>query len=210
MKRIISLAIAACLVLLASIVPAHTEAQTEKATSSSYKRNSKGEIIHVAQAKESVAEVAKKYGVSLEDLKKKNNLITTATIEKGEELVLPRTFTSQEKDLMARLVNAEAKGEPYKGKVAVAAVVLNRVESDKFPNTISGVINAKRQFTPVANGQIKKPASTECKKAVNEAIALQEQLTEATFFYNPNKTNDKWIKSLPVLEKIGNHNFARS
>ena len=177
--------------------------------SSDFKRNSKGEIIHEVQKDETVKDIAISYGVPMDDLLAKNNE-TTKTVKAGDVLVMPKTLTSQEKNLMARLVEAEAKGEPYKGKVAVANVILNRVESSKFPDTVTEVINAKGQFSPVSNGSIKKPAGAASKKAVNEAIALQENAIDATFFYNPKKTNDKWIKSLKVVAKIGNHNFSVS
>lgn len=206
MKKLLSVLVIAATMLLISLAPTTGVAKTE---ATSKERNNKGELIHTAKTTESVKDIAIQYGVPLEDLIKKNN-VKSKTLGKGDQLVLPKTLTSQEKDLMARLVQAEAKGEPYVGKVAVANVVLNRVECNKFPDTVEQVINAKGQFSPVANGSIKKPASKESKKAVNEAIALQEEGTEATFFYNPNKTNDQWIKSLQVIEKIGNHNFAIS
>ena len=205
----------ACLVIIASVflismVPQHGSAEESTCQSSSaFQRNEKGEILHVVKENETIKDIAIKYGVPLESLKDKNN-IKGNTVPEGVTLVLPKTLTSQEKDLMARLVNAEAKGEPYKGKVAVATVVLNRVDSEKFPDSVTGVIQAKSQFSPVENGTIKEKASTEAKKAVNQAIALQKTGIKATFFYNPAKTNDKWIKSLKVVSKIGNHNFAIS
>ncbi|WP_052343537.1 cell wall hydrolase [Bacillus massiliigorillae] len=206
MKKLLSVLVITATMLLISLAPT-IEATKAEAASTSIKRNSKGEIIHTVKGTESVKDIAVKYGVSLVELLKKNN-IKTKTLANGTQLVLPKTLSSQEKDLMARLVHAEAKGEPYVGKVAVANVVLNRVDSKKFPNNVSQVIKAKGQFSPVANGSIKKPASLESKKAVNEAIALQEEGIEATFFYNPRKTNDRWIKSLKVIKKIGNHNFS--
>lgn len=205
MKKKISIMVISAAMLLISLVPTQGLAKSNETK----KKNKNGEIVHIVEKNESVSDIAKEYGVSLKDLKKKNN-IKNNDVDPGDTIVLPKTFTSKEKDLIARLVHAEAKGEPYKGKVAVATVVLNRVESDKFPNTVSGVIHAKGQFTPVSNGSIKKSASKEAKKAVNEAIAIHEQNIDATFFYNPKKTKDRWIKSLKVVAKIGNHNFAIS
>ncbi|WP_082036167.1 cell wall hydrolase [Bacillus sp. B-jedd] len=117
-------------------------------------------------------------------------------------------LTNEEKDLLARLVHAEAKGEPFKGKVAVAEVVLNRMEDEKFPDTVKGVIYEKRQFDPVANGEINKPAGSEAKKAVDEALSPKEKVTDALFFYNPETAGDKWIKTRPVIGKIGRHAFT--
>ncbi|MGM9926845.1 MAG: cell wall hydrolase [Bacillus sp. (in: firmicutes)] len=207
MTKLLTSLVMTASILLMFFAPTHSFAESNN--SSSYKRNEKGEIIHTVQENETVSDIAIKYGVPLEDLKTKNG-ITGNTVAEGVALVLPETLTSQEKDLLARLVYAEAKGEVYEGQVAVAQVVLNRVDSEKFPDSVSGVINAKNQFSPVSNGSIKKSADAEAKKAVNEAVAMQELGTEATFFYNPNKTNDKWIKSLKVVSKIGNHNFAVS
>lgn len=204
-KLLVNLVLTAS-VFLISLVPTHGLAET---SASSYERNAKGEILHTVQENETLSDIAIEYGVPLEDLKEKNGITSNSVVE-GATLVLPKTLTSQEKDLLARLVNAEAKGEPYKGKVAVATVVLNRVDSSKFPNSVTGVINAKNQFSPVANGSIKKKATVEAKKAVNQAIALQEIGTEATFFYNPTTTTNSWIKSLKVVAKIGHHNFAIS
>lgn len=117
-------------------------------------------------------------------------------------------LTKEDKDLLARLVHAEAKGEPFKGKVAVAEVVLNRMEDEKFPDTVKGVIYEKRQFDPVSNGEINKPAGSEAKKAVDEALSPEKKVTDALFFYNPETAGDKWIKTRPVIRKIGNHAFT--
>ncbi len=191
--------------LLIACIPAGSSA--DAASKSSVERNDKGEIVHTVKNGESLSDIAIEYGVPLEDLKNKNDVSAAST---GDKLVMPATLKSTEKDLMARLVQAEAKGECYEGKVGVATVVLNRVESKKFPNTVSEVIYAKKQFTPVSNKEINKPAGAEAKKAVNEAIAKIDSSMEATFFYNPKLTSDKWIKSLKVLKIIGNHNFAVS
>lgn len=211
MKKLLTTIVITAAMFLTSFVPTHGVAESikENKDTSSQNRNSKGEMIHVVKEDESVSDIAIHYGVALPDLIDKNN-IKDQKVNKGDVLVLPKTLSSQEKDLMARLVHAEAKGEPFEGKVGVAVVVLNRVDSEKFPNTVTEVIKAKGQFSPVANGSINKPASAESKKAVNQAIALQHTSTKATFFYNPKKTNDKWIKSLPVISRIGNHNFAVS
>lgn len=122
-------------------------------------------------------------------------------------------ITNEEKDLFARLVEAEAKGEPYEGKVAVAEVVINRVESPEFPETVTGVVTQvvgdSYAFSPVQNGEIHKPASEEAKKAVDEALTSDESLNEATFFYNPEIATDDWIRSREVVKSIGDHVFAK-
>lgn len=117
-------------------------------------------------------------------------------------------ISDEEKKLLARLVHAEAKGEPYAGKVAVAEVVLNRVEDEQFPDTVKDVIYEKNAFEPVQNDSIQKPADTEAELAVNEALKEQPNETDALYFYNPETASDNWIRSRQVVKKIGNHAFA--
>lgn len=114
---------------------------------------------------------------------------------------------------MARLVRAEAVGEPYAGKVAVATVILNRVSSPDFPNTVKGVIYEKSNgyyaFTPVKMEQLINQLIFASKRAVNEALAFRGQGNGSLFFYNPKTAVSKWIYSRPVTVTIGNHRFAK-
>ncbi|WP_449621023.1 cell wall hydrolase [Robertmurraya sp. Marseille-Q9965] len=121
-------------------------------------------------------------------------------------------ISDKEKELLSRLVEAEAKGESYEGKVAVAEVVLNRVESPEFPDTVKEVVyettgNAYA-FSPVQNGTINKPASEEAKDAVDDAVESPDNLNNAIYFYNPEIATDDWIRSRKVIKKIDNHAFA--
>ena len=113
--------------------------------------------------------------------------------------------------LLARLVNGEARGEPYKGQVAVAAVVLNRVKSSDFPDTISGVIYQKGQFSCVTDGQINKTIDEKSTvyKAAREAINGSDPTNGCLYFYNPKTSKSKWIFSRPVVITIGKHRFAK-
>jgi N-acetylmuramoyl-L-alanine amidase len=123
------------------------------------------------------------------------------------------SISQSEKDLFARLVEAEAKGEPYEGKVAVATVVLNRVDSPEFPDSVTEVIKEKvgkaYAFSPVQNGEINKPASEESKKAVEEALKREDTLDNSIYFYNPEIATDNWIRTRDAVETIGNHVFAK-
>ncbi|BDH61637.1 hypothetical protein MTP04_17670 [Lysinibacillus sp. PLM2] len=155
--------------------------------------------------------IAKGFGVPINTLMNTNN---SKPLIAGQSMILPNSPISvADKDLLARLVRAEAVGEPYAGKVAVAVVVLNRVKSDQFPNSVRSVINqisnGHYAFTPVANGQIKLPADAESKRAVNEAIALMGKGNGSLFFYNPKTATSSWIASREITVKIGNHVFAR-
>lgn len=116
--------------------------------------------------------------------------------------------TAEEKELLARLVTAEAKGEPYAGKVAVAEVVLNRVEDDRFPDSVKEVIYEKNAFQPVQNNSIQQPAEPTSVKAVEDALIEKEHDTEALFFYNPETASDNWIRDRKIIQQIGNHVFA--
>ena len=112
--------------------------------------------------------------------------------------------------LLARLINGEARGEPYEGQVAVGAVVLNRVKSPQFPNTIAGVIYQKGQFSCVTDGQFDKPidkAST-VYKAAKEAMNGSDPSNGAVYFYNPKTAKSKWLFTLKTLKTIGSHRFA--
>lgn len=121
-----------------------------------------------------------------------------------------KTISSYEKDLLARLVRAEAQSEPYIGKVAVAEVVLNRVASNKFPDSIKGVIYQKNQFSPVTNGSINRAADSESIQAVEQAISNGNDVTNGSlYFYNPKVTNGSWLDSLTTVTKIGNHTFKK-
>ncbi|MFC0560594.1 cell wall hydrolase [Halalkalibacter alkalisediminis] len=118
------------------------------------------------------------------------------------------TISDKEKKLLAQLVHAEAKGEPYVGKVAVATVVLNRVEHEEFPDTIAEVIYEENAFEPVQNDSINEPADKDAYKAVTEALLDQGNEEEALFFYNPDTTTSDWIFTREVIKIIGNHAFA--
>lgn len=113
-------------------------------------------------------------------------------------------------DLLARLINGEARGESYKGQVAVGAVVLNRVKSSQFPNTIPAVIYQKGQFSCVTDGQFNKAISKDSTvyKAAKEAISGVDPTNGALYFYNPKTAKSKWLFSLKTVATIGNHRFA--
>ena len=114
-------------------------------------------------------------------------------------------------ELLAKLINAEARGESYKGQVAVGAVVLNRVKSSKFPNTISGVIYQKGQFSCIADGQINKAIKKDStvRKAAEEAMNGVDPTGGALYFYNPNTAKSDWLFTRKTAITIGRHRFAK-
>jgi len=111
--------------------------------------------------------------------------------------------------LMANAVHGEARGEPYIGKVAVAAVILNRTKHPSFPNTPAGVIFEPGAFTAVADGQIWLTPNDEAKKAVQDALNGWDPSGGAIYYFNPNTATSAWIWSRPQIKRIGNHIFCK-
>ena len=112
-------------------------------------------------------------------------------------------------NLLARVVYGEARGEPYTGQVAVAAVVLNRVKSSKFPNSISGVVYKSGAFDAVADGQINMTPDTTAKKAAQDALNGWDPSYGAIYYFNPSTATNKWIWSRPMTVTIGKHRFCK-
>ena len=113
--------------------------------------------------------------------------------------------------LLARAINGEARGEPYEGQVAVGAVILNRVKSSQFPNTIAGVIYQSGAFTAVADGQINSPISEESTvyKAAQDAKNGWDPTGGCIYYFNPSTATNKWIWSRPLVKTIGKHRFCK-
>lgn len=121
---------------------------------------------------------------------------------------IPNGFSQNDIQLMANAVYGEARGEPYTGQVAVAAVILNRLDSASFPNTISGVIFEPRAFTAVADGQIWLTPNETAKKAVLDAINGWDPSGNALYYFNPETATSAWIWSRPQIKRIGKHIFC--
>ena len=117
--------------------------------------------------------------------------------------------TSADHYLMARAVYDEARGEPYQGKVAVAAVILNRVRNKDFPNTVSGVIYQPWAFTAVNDGQINMGTNDECIRACQDALNGWDPTYGCIYYYNPKTATNKWIRGRPIVTTIGKHVFCK-
>ncbi len=117
-------------------------------------------------------------------------------------------YTSADVQLLARLIHAEARGESYTGQVAVGAVVLNRVRSSSFPNTISGVIYQPYAFTCVNDGQINLKPNSTALSAAKDAMNGWDPTYGCLYYYNPKIATNQWIFSRPTVVTIGNHVFA--
>ena len=112
-------------------------------------------------------------------------------------------------NLLSKLVHAEARGEPYKGMVAVAATVLNRVSDSRFPNSIAGVIYQSGAYTCVDDGQINLEASSQSRKAAQDAINGWDPTSGCVYYFNPQTATSKWIWSRPQVLTIGKHIFCK-
>lgn len=119
------------------------------------------------------------------------------------------TSNSSDLNLLSRIIYGEARGEPYSGQVAVGAVVLNRVKSSSFPNTISGVIYQSGAFDAVRDGQINLTPDSTAKKAAQDALNGWDPSYGAIYYFNPSTATNKWIWSRPMTVTIGRHRFCK-
>lgn len=183
---------------------------------------------YTVQNGDSYWKIGQKFGVSYDSVMKLNGADSTLIFpgdvlhipEKGAQVPVATKVAStttstpsvsqSSLDLLARLVEAEAGAESYSGKLAVAKVVLNRVVSNEFPNTIREVIYQSGQFSPVGNGMINNPAEPDSIQAAKDAINIGGNANGALYFYNPaTSTQAGWLSTLPTVEVIGHHIFKK-
>ncbi|WP_181186132.1 cell wall hydrolase [Alkalicoccus urumqiensis] len=178
---------------------------------------------------DTVASIASSLGISADHLRERNQLNSDA-LYAGETLarVIPTAMKSnlsyepevqtaqaeeavdpQDLDLLARLIQQEAGGEPYKGQVAVGSVVLNRVSDSRFPSTVRGVIYQRSQFTPAMTGKINRPASQSAIQAARDALLGESPAGNALYFHNPRVTRTALFMNKRATAVIGNHRFVR-
>lgn len=149
-------------------------------------------------------------GVSLESQKKPAPApAKKPAAQKPTSANIPNGFSQNDIQLIANAVYGEARGEPYTGQVAVAAVILNRLNSATFPNTISGVIFEPGAFTAVADGQIWLTPNERAKEAVIDAINGWDPTGNALYYFNPDTATSAWIWSRPQIKRIGKHIFCK-
>lgn len=118
------------------------------------------------------------------------------------------SYSQSEIALLARIISAESRGEPYEGQVAVGAVILNRIGHPSFPNTLAGVIYQPGAFTCITDGQVNEDVYESSKKAAQDAINGWDPTGGAIYYYNPSTATNKWIRSRTVLTVIGKHKFC--
>ncbi|MBE0465828.1 MAG: cell wall hydrolase [Candidatus Desulforudis sp.] len=164
-------------------------------------------------------DIANQYRISVGVLSAANRLNSDLIIP-NQVLVIPDHIlkysrgdvSDEELLLLARIIHAEARGESFWGQVAVGAVIINRLASPDFPSDLREVIYQRTsnvyQFTPVGDGSIVLKPDERAINAARHALQGSDPTQGALFFYNPDKTNDTWIRTLPVMTRIGNHVFA--
>lgn len=207
--------------LLAALIPA-AEAVT-------YKKGSSGAVVSQIQTKLKnwgyyTGDVDGIYGSATERavraFQRKNGLTADgkAGTQTLEALGLPADsggnsggsggMTGAQVDLLARLISAEARGEPYSGQVAVGAVVLNRIRHPSFPNTLSGVIYQSGAFTCITDGQFNEPVAESAYRAARDALNGVDPSGGAIYYFNPSTATSAWIWSRPLITVIGKHRFC--
>jgi N-acetylmuramoyl-L-alanine amidase len=172
-------------------------------------------VMHNIKSGESLYSIAINNGITVNELKQANGL-NGDIIYTGAKLNIPAdskaTSTAhgnQDVNLLARLITAEAGGEPFKGQVAVASVILNRTADSKFPGTIAGNIFKPHQFESVSNGLIWEQPSNQAYKAANAALKGWDPTYGAKYFFNPAKVNGpSWVWTRNIIQRIGNHVFG--
>ena len=220
MKRKKRLALALAVLFAVNIAVISLAQQAQAAT---YRQGSTGEAVRTIQSKlknwgyydgavdgiyGSQTVRAVKYFQRTNGLKE-DGIVGAQTLK---ALGMPNTGESSSQtadvELLARVISAEARGEPYSGQVAVGAVILNRVEHPSFPNTIAGVVYQPGAFTCMVDGQIDQPVAESAYRAAQEALNGADPSGGAIYYFNPSTATSSWIWSRPLIKVIGKHRFC--
>ena len=199
----------------------------QSASASTYRRGSSGEQVRVIQDKlkrwgyydgavdgifGSATEKAVRYfqrsnGLAEDGIVGKNTLTALGMFNTGAG---SSSTAAQDATvaLLARVISAEARGEPYVGQVAVGAVILNRVEHPSFPSSVAGVVYQPGAFTCMVDGQIDQPVAESAVRAAQEALNGSDPSGGAIYYFNPSTATSSWIWSRPLIKVIGKHRFC--
>ena len=184
-----------------------TQIQTKLKRWGYYNGNIDG--IYGTQTLEAVKYFQRKNGLTVDGIAgpatlKAMGIMTSSSSGSGSS-----STNSNDLNLLSRVVYAEARGEPYEGQVAVAAVTLNRVKSSSFPNTLAGVVYQSGAYDAVSDGQINLTPNATAKKAAQDAMNGWDPSYGALYYFNPATATSKWIWSRPMTVTIGNHRFCK-
>ena len=162
-----------------------------------------------SQTLEAVKYFQRKNGLTVDGIAGSATLKAMGIYNSSNSSSSSSSSNSSNVNLLARLIYGEARGEPYTGQVAVGAVVMNRVKSSSFPNTISGVIYQSGAFDAVRDGQINLSPNSTAIKAAQDAINGWDPSYGAVYYFNPSTATNKWIWSRPMTVTIGRHRFCK-
>lgn len=165
--------------------------------------------IYGSQTLAAVKKFQRKNGLTVDGIAGKRTLEAMGIFNSSSSSSSSGATSSSDLNLLSRLVYGEARGEPYTGQVAVAAVVLNRVRSSSFPNTVAGVIYQSGAFDVVSDGQINLTPNETAKKAAQDALNGWDPSYGAIYYFNPSTATNKWIWSRPMTITIGKHRFCK-
>ena len=183
-----------------------TQIQTKLKRWGYYKGNIDG--IYGSQTVEAVKYFQRKNGLAVDGIAGSKTLQAMG-IYSSSSSSSGTSSNSNDLNLLSRVVYGEARGEPYAGQVAVAAVCLNRVKSSSFPNTLAGVVYQSGAFDAVADGQINLTPNSTARKAAQDALNGWDPTYGAIYYFNPATATNKWIWSRPMTVTIGNHRFCK-
>ena len=211
-----------CLALIAAISSVFCFSLYTTAEAASYRRGSTGSVVTQIQQKLSkwgyysgdidgifgsrtesaVLSFQRKNGLTADGIVGSQTLAALGIADAGS------TTYDNDVTLLARLISAEARGEPYAGQVAVGAVVLNRMEHPSFPNTMSGVIYQSGAFSCLDDGQFNEPIAESAYSAARDALNGWDPSGGAIYYFNPSTATNSWIWSRPLIVTIGKHRFC--
>ena len=228
MKKIFKIAVLATMVLTMGlcVTTATVTPHVETAYAAVYQQGSSGNVVKTVQrklknwgyytgsvdgifgskTKEAVKYFQRKNKLTADGIVGPKTLSALGIVEGSSSNA--SSYSDSDVALLARLIYGEARGESYVGQVAVGAVVMNRIRSSSFPNTISGVIYQKYAFTAVSDGQINLTPDATAKKAAKDAMNGWDPSGGAIYYYNPRTATSKWIWSRPLITTIGKHKFC--
>ena len=166
--------------------------------------------IYGTATKNAVIRFQKKHKITADGIcgKKTLELIGLPTGSASTQTGASGGYSSSDYQLLARLISAEARGEPYSGQVAVGAVVLNRIEHPSFPNSVSGVIYQKGAFSCIDDGQFYVDVADSAYSAARDALNGLDPSGGAIYYFNPSTATSKWMWSRPLITVIGKHRFC--
>ena len=164
--------------------------------------------IYGTQTRDAVIYFQKKNGLTADGIAGSLTLEKIGLPTESSSSTVVSGYSSSDYYLLAKLISAESRGEPYIGQVAVGAVILNRIEHPSFPDTISGVIYQNGAFTCMTDGQFNQPVSDSAYRAARDALNGLDPCGGAIYYFNPNTATNAWIWSRPLIKVIGSHRFC--